>query len=126
MLKYKSNPNANTPQQGAGLSQTLAEYANAPFVGTGMQQPLNEGGGFNANNLNEHITRTMNEVMGGSNFTKIVAEAYKNMINEMYTKEKVETVLVEIVQSDVFKKIMKKQIVDTLIEIQNRKKETIK
>lgn len=124
MLKYKTNPQ---PTPNAGLSQTLSEYANAPYVGTG-QQPMNESynGGVNANMLNEHITRTMSEVMGGSNFTKLVEGAYKNMINEMYTREKVEQVLVEIIQGDTFKKILKKQIVDTLIEIQNRKKEGAK
>lgn len=119
-LRNKSNSPNFTPN--AGLSQTLTEYANAPFIG----QNQSMGGGINANALNEHVTKTMNEVMGSSNFTKIVAEAYKNMINEMYTKEKVESVLVEIVQSDTFKKIVKKQIVETLIEIQNRKKEPSK
>lgn len=104
----------------AGLSQALNEYANAPYVG--QNQQMMTGAGINANMLNEHVIKTMNEVMGGSNFTKIVAEAYKNMINEMYTKEKIEAALVEAFQGETFKKVIKKQIVDTLIEIQNRKK----
>lgn len=103
------NPNA-------GLSAALNEYAASPFVGA------NQNGGINANALNEHITKSMGEIMGGSNFTKIVEGAYKNMINEMYTKEKIETALVDILQGETFKKIMKKLIVDTLIEIQNRNK----
>lgn len=121
LAKEKLRNKAGTAQltPNAGLSQTLTEYANAPYIG--QNQPI--GGGINAGALNEHVTKSMNEVMGSSQFTKIVAEAYKNMINEMYTKEKVESVLVEIVQSDTFKKIMKKQIVETLIDIQNRKKE---
>lgn len=124
LAQEKLRNRAGAPQltPNAGLSQTLTEYANAPYIG--QNQPI--GSGINANALNEHVTRTMNEVMGSSNFTKIVGEAYKNMINEMYTKEKVESVLVEIVQSDTFRKIVKKQIVETLIEIQNRKKEPTK
>jgi len=126
MLKLKSN--SNQQPANAGLSQTLAQYANAPFMGAPANQSLNEslGGGINASMLNEHINRTMTEVMGGSNFTKLVEGAYKNMINEMYTREKVESVLVEIVQGDTFKKILTKQIVETLKFIQNRIKEPTK
>lgn len=108
-------------QPAAGLSQILNEYAGAPYIGAA--NTVNNGG-INANALNEHINKTMSDVMGGSNFTKIVEGAYKNMINEMYTKEKIETALVEIIQGDTFKKIMKKIVVDTLIEIQNRNKKS--
>lgn len=121
MLRHKA-ASSTIQQPSAGLSQVLNEYAGTPYVGA----PINNvsGGGINANALNEHITKTMSEVMGGSNFTKIVEGAYKNMINEMYTKEKIETALVEIIQGDTFKKIMKKIVVDTLIEIQNRNKKS--
>jgi len=116
MLRNRAG--GQTPQPNAGLSQVLTEYNNAPFVGT----PQNGNMGVNAGALNEHIARTMNEMTNSSNFVNLVSEAYKNMINEMYTKEKIETALVEIIQSDTFKKIMKKNIVDTLLEIQNRNK----
>ncbi len=117
LLRQRGVQNQQPQQLGAALSQSLNEYANAPFMG----QPA-QGSVVNAGALNEHITKTMNEMTSNPNFGRLVESAYKNMINEMYAKEKIETALVEIVQSDTFKKIMKKTIVDTLLEIQNRNK----
>jgi hypothetical protein len=117
LLRQRSNQNANP---NVGLSQALNEYSTAPFV----NQPT-QGGAINAGALNEHINKTLNEMTNNSNFIRLVEAAYKNMINEMYAKEKIETALVEIVQSDTFKKLMKKTIVDTLIEIQNRNKSKV-
>jgi len=118
--KLRTNGRPAPQNPNAGLTQTLADFANTQFAGAPSSQVNNN---LNPSMLNEQVNRSMNEIMGSSQFTKIVGEAYKNMINEMYTKEKVESILVEIIQGDTFKKILKKQIVDTLIEIQNRKKE---
>lgn len=114
LLRMRSGQ--NQAPNNAGLSQALNEYATAPF----LNQPST--GGINAGALNEHINRSLNEMTNNANFVRLVEAAYKNMINEMFAKEKIETALVEIVQGDTFKKIMKKTIVDTLLEIQNRNK----
>lgn len=108
LLRVRAQKNQQGQPQ-AGLGQALNEYNNAPMM---PQQ------GFNPNMLNEHIANS-------ANFQKLVEGAYKNMINEMFAKEKIENALVEIVQSETFKKIMKKTIVDTLLEIQNRNKKSV-
>lgn len=116
--KLKTNGRTVPQVPNAGLSQTLADYANTQYVGAPSQVNNN----LNPTVLNEQVSKSMNEIMGSSQFTKIVSEAYKNMINEMYAKEKVETILVEIIQSDTFKKIMRKEVLNTLKEVQEYQK----
>jgi len=112
--KPTSNPNA-------GLSQQLAEYSTSQYVGAGApQQPLNEVQHYGAVNpalLNEQIRKTMIDVLGGNTFDKLVEETFRNVITEMYTREKIENVINEFIDSGKFKKV----VVETILDIQKRK-----
>lgn len=109
------NPNA-------GLSQQLNEYAQTPYIGNNQPQYMNEqlGGNINANVLNEHIRKTMTEVLAGSTFDKIVEDTFRNVITEMYTKEKIENVVNEFINEGKFAKVVR----DVIVDLQNRKKNT--
>lgn len=110
-----------TPNQNTGLSQQLAEYATSQYVGAGAtQQPLHEVqqyGAINPSLLNEQIRKTMIDVLGGNTFDKLVEETFRNVITEMYTREKIENVINEFIESGKFKKV----VVETILDIQKRK-----
>lgn len=101
--------NGQTQQpSNAGLSQVLTEYNQAPFIGQNGNQ--NYGSGLNATMLNEHIRKTMTEVLANSTFDKLVEETFRNVITEMYTKEKIEAVINEFIQNGKFKTIVDERI----------------
>ncbi len=108
LLKNKSNSNA-------GLSQILNEHG----AGQPQQSYVTEQyGSVNLNVLNEQIRKTMTEVLGGTSLDKMVESTFKNMITEMYTKEKIENVVNEFVENGKFEKIVR----DVIIDLSNRKK----
>lgn len=97
------NTQSQTPNNN-GLSQVLTEYNQAPFIGQNNNQQY--GSGLNASMLNEHIRKTMTEVLANSTFDKLVEETFRNVITEMYTKEKIESVINEYIQTGKFTKLI--------------------
>lgn len=95
-------------QNNGGLSQVLTEYNQAPFIGQNGNQ--NYGAGLNASMLNEHIRKTMVDVLANSTFDKLVEDTFRNVITEMYTKEKIEAVINEFIQTGKFKTIVDERI----------------
>jgi hypothetical protein len=108
-------------QSNAPLSQIVSEYRQAPYVGAPMNEQYNPnanmGGGLNAAMLNEHIRKTMTEVLAGSTFDKLVEDTFRNVITEMYTKEKIENVINEFIDGGKFKKV----VVDSINEMLKKK-----
>lgn len=107
------------PQNNAALSHVVNEYRQAPYVGSPMNEQYNPnmGGGLNASMLNEHIRKTMTEVLAGSTFDKLVEDTFRNVITEMYTKEKIENVINEFIEGGKFKKV----VVDSINELLKKK-----
>ncbi len=106
------------------LSEAVNNYAKTPYVG----QPMNEQYAPQqqySSPMNEQILKSVADVMGSAMFDKMINESFRNVITEIYTKEKIENVIKEYVESDIFKKVVAGKVADTIKQLQEiQKKKT--
>jgi len=128
-LERLSNSIPKPPSQNnVPMSQMLTEYNKTPYVG----QPNNYGGGINAQLLNEHISKTMNEILNSAMADKLVEGMTKNILSEVYARERVEKVVKALIDDGTFRKMLieglvendkyRSIVISTVREIAERKK----